>query len=56
MKAFVYSKKTNKKLAIIRGVVKVDYAESGRVRIFTEDDETFTFDTTEVKTTVFINS
>ena len=56
MKAFVYSKKTNRKLAQIDNVEKVEYVENDRVRLTTDEGESISFDTKEVKTTVFINS
>lgn len=56
MKAFVYSKRTNRKLAQIDNVEKVEYVDDNHIKVYTEDDDSITFDTTEVKTTVFINS
>ena len=55
MKAFVYSKKTNKKLAQFDNVDKVEYVNEKTIRVNTTDDGAFIFDTKEVKTTVFIN-
>lgn len=55
MRAFVYSKLTSKKLAVIENVTKV-YPKGGSKIVFvTKDGETFTFDTHEVKTTTYQN-
>lgn len=52
MKVFVYSKKTNNKIAEIKNVVTVQEPGVGNKIIFiTESGEMFTFDTKEVKTT-----
>jgi len=55
MKVFVYSKKTNVRLAVIVGIVSVSL-NAGHQIIFTSNSgETFAFDTREVKTTSYQN-
>ena len=60
MKAFIYDKKTSKKLLTLDNVDKVEYidddSEVDKIRISTIDDGAFVFETKHVKTTVFINS
>lgn len=56
MKVFVYSKKTNKSIAIIKNVVTVqELKASKKISFITESGETFDFDKTEVKTTSYQN-
>lgn len=56
MKVFVYSKKTNKKIAEIKQVGNVMECELGRlILITTYSNEIFKFNTNEVKTTVYQN-
>ncbi len=54
MKAFVYSKVTNRKIAQINDVVNVE-SQEGKVKFFTSKDEVFTFDTKEIKATTYQN-
>lgn len=56
MKVFVYSKKTNAKIAEIKNVVTVQEPSVGNKIVFiTDSGEMFTFDTKEVKTTSYQN-
>lgn len=56
MKVFVYSKKTNKKIAEIKQVCNVIECErEGLILITTYSCETFKFNTKEVKTTAYQN-
>ena len=55
MKAFIYSKRTSKKLAQIDNVTGVEYLGEHKIQIHTDDNDCFTFNTKEVKITVFIN-
>lgn len=54
MKVFVYSKKTNKSIAIIKNVVTVQEL-SKKIVFITESCESFDFDKNEVKTTSYQN-
>lgn len=56
MKVFVYSKKTNRKLATITSVVAIR-AKSGEstIQIIADSGETFEFNTKVVKTTAYQN-
>lgn len=54
MKAFVYSKVTNRKIAQIPNVVDVQSLEN-KVVFVTSEDEKFTFDTREIKATTYQN-
>lgn len=56
MKVFVYSKKTNKKLATITSVVAIR-TKSGEnvIQIVADSGEVFEFDTKAVKTTAYQN-
>lgn len=56
MKAFVYSKKTNKTVAIVKNVVTVQESSVARqITFVTSSGEVFTFNTVEVKTTTYQN-
>lgn len=56
MKVFVYSKKTNKKIAEIKQVGNVMECEvAEQILITTYSGETFNFNTNDVKTTVYQN-
>ena len=55
MKVFIYSKKTSKKLVQIDTAIQVRTIDDHKIQIYTEDDEVFTFDTSEVKTTIYQN-
>lgn len=56
MKIFVYSKKTSKKIAEINNVFIATECELVKeILITTYTGETFTFDTNEVKTTLYQN-
>lgn len=56
MKVFVYSKKSSKKVAAIVEVVNVKEIKSERLLTCTTvSGETFTFNTCEVKTTIYQN-
>lgn len=56
MKVFVYSKKTNRKIAQVNDVVGVSVNnEKHEISVCTSSDETFTFSTKEMKTTVYQN-
>ena len=56
MKVFVYSKKTNQKLAQVNNVVGVDTnSKKNEIMIHTSSEETFTFNTKEIKTTIYQN-
>lgn len=56
MKVFVYSKKTNAKIAEVKHVVTVQTPiASNKIVLITESGEMFTFDTNEVKTTCYQN-
>ncbi len=56
MKVFVYSKKTSKKIAEVKHVVTVQPpTASNKIILITESGEMFTFDTKEVKTTIYQN-
>ena len=55
MKVFVYSKRTNAKVAQVNNVVEVDTSKKGEIKFKTSSDETFTFNTKEIKTTVYQN-
>lgn len=55
MKVFVYSEKTNQKVAQVNNVVGVDTSMKNQIKLKTSSDETFTFNTKEIKTTVYQN-
>lgn len=56
MKVFVYSKKTSKKIATIVNVIKIELFQSNKVIVFyTETGEKFSFNTRNVKTTIYQN-
>ena len=56
MKVFVYSKKTNRKIAQVNAVIGVEVNEKKHeILVYTESDETFTFNTKEIKTTIYQN-
>ncbi len=54
MKVFVYSKKTSKKIAVIINVASIEVIED-KIIFCTETNETLSFDTSEVKTTIYQN-
>lgn len=56
MKVFVYSKKTNRKIAQVNDVVEVGVnTEKHEIMVYTKSGETFTFNTKEIKTTIYQN-
>ena len=55
MKVFVYSKKTNARLAVIVGIVSVNLNAGHLITFISNSGETFSFDTREVKTTSYQN-
>lgn len=56
MKVFVYSKRTSKKIAEINGVVDVQHAKgSDKITFITNSGESMSFNTKEIKTTVYQN-
>lgn len=55
MKVFIYSKKTSKKLVQIDDAMQVRIVDDHKIQIYTEDDDVVTFNTTEVKTTIYQN-
>lgn len=55
MKVFVYSKKTNARLAVIVGIVSVNLNSGHMITFVSNSGETFSFDTREVKTTSYQN-
>ena len=55
MKAFVYSKTTNKKIAILTNVVEVRSLPDDKVVFVTASGEEFTFDTKTFKATAYQN-
>lgn len=55
MKVFVYSKKTNARLAVIMGIVSVTLNSGYMITFVSNSGETFSFDTREVKTTSYQN-
>lgn len=55
MKVFVYSKKTNVRLAVIVGIVSVTLNSGYMINFVSNSGETFSFDTREVKTTSYQN-
>lgn len=55
MKVFVYSKKTNVRLAVIVGIVSVTLNSGHMINFVSNSGETFSFDTREVKTTSYQN-
>ena len=55
MKVFVYSKKTNARLAVIVGIVSVNLNAGHMITFTSNSGETFSFDTREVKTTSYQN-
>ena len=55
MKVFVYSKKTNARLAVIVGIVSVTLNSGHMITFVSNSGETFSFDTREVKTTSYQN-
>lgn len=55
MKVFVYSKKTNARLAVIVGIVSVTLNSGHMISFVSNSGETFSFDTKEVKTTSYQN-
>lgn len=54
MKAFIYSKKTNKTIAVIKDVVRTE-AYKDKILFVTKSDERLVFDTSVVKTTTYQN-
>lgn len=55
MRAFAYSKVTSKKIATIENVISVRPEGDHKIVFQTTENETFTFDTREVKTTTYQN-
>lgn len=55
MKVFVYSKKTNARLAVIVEIVSVTLNSGHMITFVSNSGETFSFDTREVKTTSYQN-
>lgn len=56
MKVFIYSKKTSKKLVIIKNVVMVQTITSNKkIQVVVDSGEIFEYDTTQVKTTIYQN-
>ena len=54
MKAFVYSKKTSKTVAVIKNVVRTEVYKD-KILFVTDSDERLVFDTKEFKTTTYQN-
>lgn len=54
MKAFVYSKKTSKTIAVVRNVVRVEKYDN-KIMFITDSGERLIFDTSVVKTTTYQN-
>lgn len=54
MKAFIYSKKTSKTIAVIRDVTRVEIYKK-EITFVTRSSERLTFDTSVVKTTTYQN-
>lgn len=55
MKAFIYSKVTNRKIATLTDVVDVQSPGNDKVVFVTAQDEKFTFNTQEIKATTYQN-
>lgn len=55
MKVFIYSKKTNARLAVIVGIVSVNLNTGHMITFTSNSGESFSFDTREVKTTSYQN-
>lgn len=55
MKVFVYSKKSSKKIAVIKDVVNVNTEEPGIIIFTTVTGEKFSFSTVTMKTTTYQN-
>ena len=55
MKVFVYSKKTNVRLAVIVGIVSVNLSAEHVITFTSNSGESFSFNTREVKTTSYQN-
>ena len=55
MKVFIYSKKTSKKIAEVKGVVSVNcpLEKGSNIIIQTESGEEFKFDTAIIKTPIY---
>ena len=54
MKTFVYSKKTNKTIAVIKDVVRTEVFKD-KILFVTKSDERLVFNTKECKTTTYQN-
>ena len=55
IKAFIYSKATNKKIATLTNVVEVRSLPDDKVEFVTAGGDTFTFDTKMFKATAYQN-
>ena len=55
MKVFVYSKKSSKKIAIIKDVVNVNTESAGIITFTTATGEKISFNTFTIKTTIYQN-
>ena len=55
MRAFVYSKVTNKKIAQINNVIDVQSPGEDKVIFITDKEEKFIFNTREIKATTYQN-